>query len=60
MQFVKTAPRSLFPLNASGIVPSGPTAADLGLDTNPNRGPGDMESIFFMGQGAPEKALLPA
>ncbi len=30
---------NLFPLNASGIVPMGPSAEDLGLLTPPNRGP---------------------
>jgi glutathionyl-hydroquinone reductase len=37
----------LFPLNPSGIVPAGPRASDLGLGEDPNRGPLDIESVFF-------------
>lgn len=44
---------SLFPLNPGGIIPSGPTAADLGFDRSPGvdsgRGPRDtLEDVFHM------------
>lgn len=37
---------SLFPLNPGGIVPSGPTLADLKLDEDPKRGPKDAAQVF--------------
>ncbi len=37
----------LFPLNPGGIVPSGPTAADLGLDSPPGRGPRQHDAVFY-------------
>lgn len=36
----------LFPLNPGGIVPAGPTAADLGLHLPPGRGPVDFQEVF--------------
>ena len=39
---------SLFPLNPGGIVPVGPTLADLNLFRNAGRGPQDAESVFHM------------
>ena len=41
---------SLFPLNAGGIVPAGPTLADLALDRPPGRGPSDLASVFALRQ----------
>lgn len=38
----------LFPLNPGGIVPAGPTLADLDLTKAHGRGPSDMKSIFHM------------
>ncbi len=45
---------SLFPLNPSGIVPSGPTAADVGLDTrDPGRGPrAALADVFYLRDSA--------
>jgi putative glutathione S-transferase len=47
----------LFPLNPGGIIPTGPTASDLKLGTDPKRGPLDMDSVFVTHaqevQGAP-------
>lgn len=37
---------SLFPLNASGILPHGPTAADLGLGADPGRGSAEGGGVF--------------
>ena len=37
---------SLFPLNASGIVPTGPTLADLKLSLDPQRGSTKHDDIF--------------
>lgn len=37
---------SLFPLNPGGIVPAGPTLADLRLDEDPKRGPRSTDKIF--------------
>jgi putative glutathione S-transferase len=39
---------SLFPLNPSGIIPSGPTAADLQLDLPANRGSHEPREVFYM------------
>ena len=39
---------SLFPLNPGGIIPVGPTLADLGLDRDPGRGPRQADAIFHM------------
>ena len=39
---------SLFPLNPGGIVPVGPTLADLNLSRDAGRGRQDAESIFHM------------
>ena len=39
---------SLFPLNPGGIVPVGPTIADLGLDRDPGRGPQQAEAVFHL------------
>lgn len=38
----------LFPLNPGGIVPSGPTAADLGLERPAGRGPAAVEEVFHL------------
>lgn len=38
---------NLFPLNPSGIVPSGPTAEDLLLDAPVSRGPAGLQHVFF-------------
>jgi hypothetical protein len=40
--------RNLFPLNPGGIIPSGPTAADLQLQQPAGRGGYDMDQLFFM------------
>lgn len=40
--------QQLFPLNPGGIVPSGPTAADLGLDVPAGRGSGRLEDVFYL------------
>ena len=37
---------SLFPLNAGGIIPTGPTLADLKLSLDPQRGSSKHENIF--------------
>ena len=37
---------SLFPLNPGGIIPAGPTAADLRLHENPKRGSKDIGKMF--------------
>lgn len=39
---------NLFPLNPSGIVAAGPTAADLQLDLPAERGSSSMEDVFYM------------
>ena len=36
----------LLPADPSGIVPAGPTAADLGLHLPPGRGPVDFQEVF--------------
>jgi hypothetical protein len=38
----------LFPLNPSGIIPAGPSAADLGLGSDPGRGSLTASSVFRM------------
>jgi hypothetical protein len=38
--------QQLFPLNPSGIVPGGPTAADLGLDVAAGRGSVAVADVF--------------
>lgn len=38
----------LFPLNPSGVVPSGPTARDLRLGENPGRGGHAPSDVFHM------------
>ena len=38
----------LFPLNPGGIVPAGPTLADLDLMKAHERGPSDLKSMFHM------------
>lgn len=43
---------NLFPLNAGGIIPVGPTLADLDMDASPGRGPNSIESVFHMRAGA--------
>ncbi|KAI8473027.1 MAG: putative glutathione S-transferase [Monoraphidium minutum] len=43
---------NLFPLNPSGIIPSGPTAADLRLDAPHGRGGGSLEEVFHLRQAA--------
>ena len=41
----------LFPLSPAGIVPSGPTAADVGLDGgDPGRGRGGLAAVFHLKQ----------
>ena len=39
---------SLFPLNPGGIVPVGPTLADLNLSRDAGRGTQDLEAVFHM------------
>lgn len=39
---------SLFPLNPGGIVPVGPTLADLNLNREAGRGAQDPEAVFNM------------
>ena len=36
----------LFPLNPSGIIPAGPSGADLGLGSDPGRGPLTSASVY--------------
>lgn len=36
----------LFPLNPSGLIPSGPTAADLKLGVDPERGALDASVVY--------------
>ena len=43
---------SLFPLNAGGIVPSGPTLADLQLGLDPRRGSSQHSDIFHTSTSA--------
>ncbi|KAF8065797.1 yqjG [Scenedesmus sp. PABB004] len=43
---------NLFPLNPSSIVPSGPTAADLGLDVPAGRGGHALAEVFHLRAGA--------
>lgn len=38
----------LFPLNPGGIVPAGPTLADLDLSQAHDRGSSDLKSVFHM------------
>lgn len=42
----------LFPLNPGGIVPSGPTADDLGLEAPPGRGPQQHDAVFHAAAAA--------
>ncbi|KAL4457697.1 hypothetical protein ABPG75_012562 [Micractinium tetrahymenae] len=42
----------LFPLNPGGIVPSGPTAGDLGFDAPPGRGPQQPAAVFHTAAAA--------
>jgi glutathionyl-hydroquinone reductase len=44
---------SLFPVNPSGIVPSGPRAADLGLEKPAGRGSPLLADACFLKAGAP-------
>lgn len=37
----------LFPLNAGGIIPSGPTLSDLGLERAPGRGAQQLDDVFY-------------
>ena len=46
----------LFPLNPSGIIPAGPTGSDLGLGTDPGRGPLTAESVYNMSAAPPATA----
>lgn len=46
---------NLFPLNPGGIIPSGPTAADLQLDVPAGRGSSKLEDVCFK-RGAPAAA----
>ena len=39
---------NLFPLNPGGIIPSGPTAADLKLDVPAGRGSGNLADVCYM------------
>lgn len=48
---------SLFPLNPGGIVPIGPTVADLALDADPGRGPQHADALFSR-HPAPAAAVL--
>eukprot|EP00879_Flechtneria_rotunda_P003181 GHRR01003404.1.p1 GENE.GHRR01003404.1~~GHRR01003404.1.p1 ORF type:complete len:405 (+),score=101.52 GHRR01003404.1:151-1365(+) len=43
---------NLFPLNPGGIIPSGPTAADLQLDKPADRGSSRVDDIFYLQQTA--------
>jgi len=38
---------NLFPLNPGGIIPSGPTAADLQLDLTADRGSSRLEDVCY-------------
>jgi len=51
---------NLFPLNPSGIIVSGPTAADLQLNLPAKRGRDDFRSIFFEQQQQPVGAATAA
>ncbi|WIA16995.1 hypothetical protein OEZ85_013909 [Tetradesmus obliquus] len=51
---------SLFPLNPSGIIPSGPTAADLQLDLPANRGSHEPGAVFYMKEAAAAAAAAAA
>ncbi|WIA37226.1 hypothetical protein OEZ86_014176 [Tetradesmus obliquus] len=51
---------SLFPLNPSGIIPSGPTAADLQLDLPANRGSHEPWAVFYMKEAAAAAAATGA
>lgn len=42
----------LFPLNPGGIVPSGPTLSDLGIDAPPERGSREWADVFFLAKDA--------
>lgn len=47
---------NLFPLNPGGIVPSGPSLADLDLGRPAGRGPAEPELVFHMrGQQAAQQ-----
>jgi putative glutathione S-transferase len=39
---------NLFPLNPGGIIPSGPTAADLKLDVPAGRGSSKLADVCYM------------
>ena len=39
---------NLFPLNPGGIIPVGPTLADLGLDSEHGRGSQDLDKVFHL------------
>ena len=51
---------SLFPLNAGGIVPAGPTLADLALGRPHGRGPADLASVFALRPASPVPELAAA
>jgi putative glutathione S-transferase len=51
---------NLFPLNPGGIVPSGPTAADLQLDAPAGRGSSALQDVCFMTQPAAAAAAAAA
>lgn len=51
---------SLFPVNPGGIVPAGPTLADLRLDRPPGRGDADLASVFALRPAAPAPQLQAA
>lgn len=46
----------LFPLNPGGIIPTGPTAEDLKLGTDPKRGPLGMDALFLTRAEEPTSA----
>lgn len=51
---------SLFPLNPSGIIPSGPTAADLQLDLPASRGSHEPGAVFYLKEAAAAAAVTGA
>jgi hypothetical protein len=48
---------NLFPLNPGGIIPSGPTAADLGLNQPAGRGSTKLQDVCYMQAAAAVQAV---
>ena len=51
---------NLFPLNAGGIIPVGPSLIDLEMDVNSGRGLGDVTQVFHMRSGASKRSAVAA